>query len=50
MISRLEHFQSRPTQRDVPFGSWMGLDNAHGQEAADAFEVGFERIAEINTV
>ena len=28
----------------------LGLDDAHGQEAADTFEVGFERIAEINSV
>ena len=61
MISRLEHFQSHPTQRDVLFGLWAtqrnipaklrpGLDNSHGQKAADAFEVSFERITEVNSV
>ena len=50
MISRLEHFQSRPTHGDVSAELWLGLDNAHGQKAANAFEVGFERIAEIDSV
>ena len=50
MISKLEHFQSRPTHGDVSAELRLGLDNPHGQKATNALEVGFERITEINSV